>query len=90
VIGFVLVLVGVKIGFQAIWLTGVVAYAFAVCSIALTYIEVKRERRAISQALGVCINRKNPPPPNTKAHYLAWCEKHGLKSYPFRPPDTPG
>jgi hypothetical protein len=89
VIGFVLVLAGVKLGLQAMWLAGIVAYAFAVYCVVWTCLEVTRERRAVSLALGVRINRKTPPPPNKQARYLAWCENHGLQPYPFRPPDSP-
>jgi hypothetical protein len=89
VVGFGLVLAGVKLGSQATWVAGAVVYVACLYCIVRGWNEMMRTRRAISRALGITINRHDPPPPNRVTHYLAWCEKYNLEPYPFRPTDSP-
>jgi hypothetical protein len=87
--GWVLVYAGIKLDLAALWILGVVVYALCLYAMSRMLSESARARREIGAALGVTISRKFPPPPNTVAHYLAWCEKHGLKPYPFGPSEPP-
>ena len=89
VVGFGLLYVGFKLGAQAIWIAGFIALALCLYAMNRMLSESARARREIGAALGVTISRKFPPPPNTGPHYLAWCEKHGLKPYPFGPSEPP-
>jgi len=87
-ISVVLMYFGFKLRVPPVWAVGLSVYVFAGYCICRACVETARGRRATGRALGVKINRKLPPPPNTKAHYLAWCKKYGLQPYPFRPPDS--
>ena len=88
VLAFVLVLVGAKESVPTISIMGGIVYAGASYCIFRAWVEMLRTRRAISRSLGISIRfRSNPPPPNRKAHYIAWCKKYGVQPYPFRKPN---
>jgi hypothetical protein len=61
-----------------------VAFALAVVSVAMYFVEMRHFRRAASEALGVPVTWKDhPPPPRRPDKYQQWCKERDLPEYPF-------